>query len=114
MDTDIVETTKNKDSVKRNIVLVLDEHNKMAIIGSKNIVLNITSQQYNPIRVHFAAEGDMQGLLRGLGTALLATNLFTGVLRLAWCCFSDTPYLLSATSSSFLSASCGISFSQIC
>ena len=36
MDADIVETTKNKDSVKRNIVLVLDEHNKMAIIGSIN------------------------------------------------------------------------------
>ena len=41
MDTDTVETTKNKNSVLCNIILVLDEHNKMAIIY---IVLNITSQ----------------------------------------------------------------------
>ena len=41
MDTDTVETTKNKNSVQCNIILVLDEHNKMAI---KYIVLNITSQ----------------------------------------------------------------------
>ena len=34
MDTDIVETTNNKDSVKCNITLVLDEH-KVAITGSK-------------------------------------------------------------------------------
>ena len=48
MDTDIVETTKNKDSVKCNIILVLDEHNKVAIIGNKYIVLN-TSQECNPM-----------------------------------------------------------------
>ena len=34
MDTDTAETTKNKDSVKCNITLVLDEH-KVAITGSK-------------------------------------------------------------------------------
>ena len=50
MDTDTVETTMNKDSVKCNIILVLDEHNKVAITGSKYIVLNITSQQYNPMK----------------------------------------------------------------
>ena len=33
MDTDKVETTKNKDSVKCNNILVLDEH-KVAITGS--------------------------------------------------------------------------------
>ena len=31
MDTNIVETTKNKDSVKCNIIVVLDEHNRVAI-----------------------------------------------------------------------------------
>ena len=31
MDTDIVETTKNKDSVKCNIIVVLDEHNRVVI-----------------------------------------------------------------------------------
>ena len=31
MDIDIVETTKNKDSGKRNIIVVLDEHNRVAI-----------------------------------------------------------------------------------
>ena len=36
----------------------------------------------------------MQGLLRGLGTALLVTNLFTAVLRLAWYCIILTPYIL--------------------
>ena len=51
MDTDIVETTKNKDSVKCNINVVLDEHNRVAIAGSKYIVLNITSEQYNPIKI---------------------------------------------------------------
>ena len=52
MDTDIVETTKNKDSVKCNIIVVLDEHNRVAITGSKYIVLNhITSEQYNPIKM---------------------------------------------------------------
>ena len=51
MDTDIVETTKNKDSVKCNIIVVLDEH-RVAITGSKYIVLNhITSEQYNPIKI---------------------------------------------------------------
>ena len=49
MDTDTVVTTKNKDSVKCNIILVLDEHNKVAIIGNKYIVLN-TSQEYNPMK----------------------------------------------------------------
>ena len=51
MDTETVETTKNKDSVKCNIVLALDEHNKVAITGSKYIVLNMTSQRYNPIKI---------------------------------------------------------------
>ena len=51
MDTDIVETRKNKDSVKCNIIVVLDEHNRVAITGSKYIVLNITSEQYNPIKI---------------------------------------------------------------
>ena len=51
MDTDIVETTKNKDSVKCNIIVVLDEHNRVAITGSKYIVLNITSEQYNPMKI---------------------------------------------------------------
>ena len=39
MDIDTVETRKNKDSVKCNIIL--DEHKKVAI---KYSVLNITSQ----------------------------------------------------------------------
>ena len=61
-------------------------------------------------RLCLAAEGDMRGLLQGLGTALLATGLFTSILRLAWYCFSDTLYLLSvAPSYSFSSASCEIS-----
>ena len=51
MDTDMVETRKNKDSVKCNIIVVLDEHNRVAITGSKYIVLNITSEQYNPIKI---------------------------------------------------------------
>ena len=47
-----METTKNKDSVKCNIIVVLDEHNRVAITGSKYIVLNhITSEQYNPIKI---------------------------------------------------------------
>ena len=41
LDTDTVETTKNKNSVQCNIILVQDEHIKM---GIKYIVLNITSQ----------------------------------------------------------------------
>ena len=44
MDTDTVETTKNKDSVKYNITLVLDQHDRVAITGSKYIVLNIASR----------------------------------------------------------------------
>ena len=35
MVTDTVETTKNKDPVKCNITLALDEHNRVAITGSK-------------------------------------------------------------------------------
>ena len=51
MDTDIAETTNNKDSVKCNVIVVLDEHYRVAITGSKYIVLNITSEQYNPIKI---------------------------------------------------------------
>ena len=40
MDTDTVETTKNKDSVKCNIILVLDEHNRVAITGNKCLKYN--------------------------------------------------------------------------